>query len=59
MRTQKEIEVRIEGIKETLVELNQELDELSIDEQRDSEIFADIVQLSDRKKILEWVLGSS
>ena len=59
MRTQKEIEVRIEGIKETLVELNQELDELSIDEQRNSEIFADIVQLSDRKKILEWVLGAS
>ena len=59
MRTQKEIEVRIEGIKETLVELNQELDELNIDERRDSEIYADISQLSDRKKILEWVLGAS
>jgi len=59
MRTQKEIEIRIEGIKETLVELNQQLDELNIDEQRDSDIFADIVQLSNRKKILEWVLGAS
>lgn len=59
MRTQKEIEVRIEGIKETLVELNQELDEIGIDEQRSSDVFADICQLSDRKKILEWVLGAS
>ena len=56
MKTEKQIQARIEGINEAISDNNEVIDNEKLTLQELNDIEMDIQQLRDRKKILEWVL---
>ena len=60
MRTEKEIKARISDIKETIDDINKDLDsELRLTIEDENEMIADIANLKMRIGILEWVLNEN
>ena len=56
MKTEKQIQARIEGINEAIADNNEVIDNEKLTLQELNDIEMDIQQLRDRKKMLEWVL---
>lgn len=60
MRTPKEIKARISDIKETIDDINKDLDsDLRLTIEDENEMIADIANLKMRIGILEWVLNET
>lgn len=60
MRTEKEIKVRISDIKETIDDINKDLDsDLRLSNEDRSEMIMDIYNLKKIIGILEWVLNEN
>ena len=60
MRTEKEIKARISDIKETIEDINKDLNsDIKLTIEDESEMLADIANLKMRIGILEWVLNEN